>query len=199
MDAGERIGPWFRTFSGVRFFPLNVLPDDINLADIAHHLSMKCRFGGAVKKFISVAEHSILVSRRVDNKLAMWGLMHDAAEAYLGDIVSPCKRSLWYATENEPYKYHNFAHVEEELLIVIADKFGLNVEDYPAVKDTDRRALEIEARHLMGTWESADDLTIDDDCPIYCWTPLEAEREFLARFHEIRDAQRYEGALSERG
>ncbi len=56
---------WMQTCTGQKVDPFNPDPDTINIEDIAHHLSMLCRFTGAVKKFYSVAEHSWLLSRFV--------------------------------------------------------------------------------------------------------------------------------------
>lgn len=84
---------WIQTFTGKRFFFLNPNPDDIDIEDIAHSLSFLCRFTGHPSKFYSVAQHSLIVSAIVNNPRARaWGLMHDAFEAYIGDIASPTKR-----------------------------------------------------------------------------------------------------------
>ena len=79
---------------------MNLHPDDVNIVDIAHSLAMQCRFTGHTKVFYSVAQHSVLVSkllerRGCDHATVLWGLMHDAAEAYLvGDVATPVKKSL---------------------------------------------------------------------------------------------------------
>jgi 5'-deoxynucleotidase YfbR-like HD superfamily hydrolase len=84
---------WIQTFSGVRFFPFAPKGDDINIDDIAHSLSFLCRFTGHTRTFYSVAQHSLIVSAIVRNERARpWALMHDGAEAYIGDISSPMKK-----------------------------------------------------------------------------------------------------------
>lgn len=82
--------------SGKFLNPFHLTVDDFDLFDIAHHLSMICRYNGATKKFYSVAEHCIDVSKHLaqlgyDANIQMAGLLHDADEAYLHDIRSPIK------------------------------------------------------------------------------------------------------------
>lgn len=86
---------WIQTFTGKKF-PLDK-PDPalIDIEGIAHALSLLCRFNGHCTRFCSVAEHSVHVAREIDLDLAMEGLLHDAAEAYLGDVHSPLKAQRW--------------------------------------------------------------------------------------------------------
>ena len=79
------------TFSGLRFWPLDPNPEKILIADIAHALAHQCRFGGHASKFYSVAEHSVHVSKLCLPEHALWGLLHDASEAYLVDLPRPLK------------------------------------------------------------------------------------------------------------
>ena len=82
------------TASGRLVDPFNLRLEDIAIEDIAHSLSMQCRFNGHCARFYSVAEHSVLVSRLVLPKNRLWGLLHDAQEAYLGDIITPIKQQV---------------------------------------------------------------------------------------------------------
>lgn len=89
----------FTTYSGIEFAPTNIQVDNINIKDIAHSLSRICRFNGHIEGFYSVAQHSIKVSERLkdlgyDERVQLCGLLHDAAEAYLGDIPTPVKKYL---------------------------------------------------------------------------------------------------------
>src|SRR5579872_2947230 len=86
--------PWIQTASGLEFPLFEPRLDAINIEDIAHGLSMICRFTGQCARFYSVAEHSVHVSHLVPREDAAWGLLHDAAEAYLGDVASPLKKHL---------------------------------------------------------------------------------------------------------
>src|ERR1700683_336889 len=86
-------GAWIVTFSGRRFYVLDPRPSDVRIEDIAHSLSLQCRFNGHVKNFYSVAQHSVLVSERCDPADALYGLLHDASEAYIGDMSAPLKHT----------------------------------------------------------------------------------------------------------
>lgn len=74
----ERIGDWIQTFTGRQFWPLDPQPDHIDIADIAHALAHDCRFGGHCRRFYSVAEHSVLLSRAVAPEFRLAALMHDS-------------------------------------------------------------------------------------------------------------------------
>ena len=87
------MGDWMLTHAGKHVDPLNVRPEDICLEDIAFALSNISRFGGHVP-FLSVAEHSVRVCMAAPPKLKKAALLHDAAEAYIGDIIWPLKRSI---------------------------------------------------------------------------------------------------------
>ena len=82
----KRKGDWMQTHSGIQFWPLDPRPEDILIEDIAHALSNQCRFAGHCCFHYSVAQHSVLVSENVPAQDAMWGLLHDAGEAYLVDL-----------------------------------------------------------------------------------------------------------------
>ena len=92
-DQG-RVGDWIQTFSGGCFWPLDPRSSEVDIHDIAQSLAMTPRYRGHTVRFYSVAEHSVLVSRAVPPEYALWGLLHDAAEAYTADIPSPLKRSI---------------------------------------------------------------------------------------------------------
>lgn len=89
-----RKGPWMVTRSGHRFYPLDPRPCDVCLEDIGAALGKICRFGGHAQRFYSVAEHSMRVAELLPPKLAMLGLLHDAAEAYVGDMIQPLKKGM---------------------------------------------------------------------------------------------------------
>src|ERR1035441_8982389 len=165
------------TFSGLRFWPLDPNPDDILIADIAHALAHQCRFGGHASKFYSVAEHSVHVSQLCFPEHALWGLLHDASEAYLVDLPRPLKQLPEFA----PYR-----EAERRLQYAVAVRFGLS-EDQPAsVTEADDTMLWIEAHSLL---VSAAVEVIRDTRPPFEITnplpPVEAERLFLRRFKEL--------------
>ena len=117
--------------------------DTIDIHDIAHSLGMICRFGGHIRRFYSVAQHSILVSHLVKPELQMAGLLHDAAEAYLGDVTRPLKRLL-----------PEYQQLEREMETVITTRFELDDLKPPEVAEADMTALVTEAKELCHqNWE----------------------------------------------
>lgn len=110
----ERKGDWMQTFMGRQFWPLDPRSDDVHIDDIAEPLSKLCRYNGHCEGFYSVAEHSVLVSLNVPPEMALEGLMHDAAEAYLGDVIRPIKPFLTGLKE-----------IESKIEKAIAARFGL--------------------------------------------------------------------------
>lgn len=131
---------WIQTYSGRRFNPTNPYVDAIVIQDIAHSLSMQCRFSGHVKKFYSVAQHSVLVSYICDSADALWGLMHDASEAYLVDVPRPLKRSG---------KFDAYLEFEDKMQRAVCKRFGLPEAEPASVKRADKILLSTEARDLM--------------------------------------------------
>lgn len=86
-------GPTLMLASGNRFDLLDPEASEFDIFDIAHGLANVCRYAGQCRSFYSVAEHSILVSEIVPS-FAFEALMHDAAEAFIGDITRPLKALL---------------------------------------------------------------------------------------------------------
>lgn len=129
---------WIQTYSGRQFWPLEPSRAPIDIGDIAHALSLQCRFNGHCRQFYSVAEHSVRVSEAVSGEWALWGLLHDAAEAYLGDLPRPLKQRLAV-----------FEEYEQRLLRHIVSQFGLSWPMPAAVAEADDVLLATEARDLM--------------------------------------------------
>jgi 5'-deoxynucleotidase YfbR-like HD superfamily hydrolase len=140
-----RHGDWFCTRSGKRFYVFDPRAEDVCIEDIAHALSNICRFGGHPSSFYSVAQHSVLVARWLSDQghpkdVVFWGLMHDSAEAFVGDMIWPMKRSE---------ELSNFAVVEHRVMLVIAERFGMAMPEPTAVKQADLVLLATEKRDLM--------------------------------------------------
>lgn len=138
---------WIQTYSGVRFYPLDPLAEEVNIVDIAHALSNNCRFAGHTAEHYSVAQHSVAVSKLVPPEDALWGLLHDAAEAYTGDLPRPIKRYI-----------PQWKQIEERLLDAVAARFNLPLPVPASVWYFDNVLLAMEARDLFAGG------------PMYNWT-----------------------------
>lgn len=127
----------FTTYSGHQIDMSNIRVFDIRSADIVHALTQVCRFSGHCKEFYSVAQHSILVANlcKPEHKLA--GLLHDAPEAYLGDVPTPIKQLL-----------PEYRKIEAELWRNIATAYDLPLTLHESVHYCDRLALAVEADAL---------------------------------------------------
>lgn len=178
---------WMHTFTGQRFYPRAPDLTRYNIRDIAHALSNICRFGGHTKHFYSVAEHSILASEVVASlggtpAEQLWALLHDATEAYMGDIPTPLKATLG-----------DYRDREDALMRYIAADLDLPAHGDGTllpriVKTADRIALVTEARQLVCNTEDWGDGY--HDVPSHPVTvskrhPRASERAFLRRYREI--------------
>ena len=160
---------WIQTYSGVRFDLAAPRAVDVRIVDIAHALSQTVRFGGHGLPY-TVAQHCVLVARHltVENRLA--GLLHDAAEAYVGDVVTPLKHLLGPAYED----------IEHRVMAAIAMHYELESSLPDAVREADRRMLATEVRDVMQTdWP---DLAQPYPEPIEVWDAACAMDEYLDEF-----------------
>jgi len=169
---------WIQTYTIQKFFPLNPNPENIFIEDIAHALSMQCRFSGHVRYFYSVAEHSVHVSNICKPEFAKHALLHDASEAYLVDIPKPLKDSGQF----ESYKQAEFI-----LQNMIYKKFGLNEEEPANVKEADVKMLATEAKFLFSSFHPDWKLPVEPlkDFEIKAYYPEYAKQAFLNRFYEL--------------
>ena len=168
------------TYLGNRFYPLDGRIDSIHLEDIAHGLAYQCRFNGQTSEFYSIAQHSLMVADLVPPELRLAALLHDASEAYLGDVVKPLKALL-----------PNYKDIEKNVEVLIARHFGIPLEIMfdPRIKEADMIALATEKRDLMP--HSAEDwsyLRGFDPLPdaIDPWNPAQAKRSFLIEVNKAR-------------
>ncbi len=172
-------GNWMMTYSGIEFRLLDSDPELVRIGDIAHHLSNICRYTGACKHHFSVAQHSVLVSSQVVGKgHELWGLLHDAAEAYLSDVSAPAKDM-----------FPEVERAEEDILKVIIGKFGLPWPMPDEVKRADAAVTAFEWGVLM---KGSVGITRYSEVkpaqvPVIKMTPEQAERWFLLRFNYLYD------------
>lgn len=169
-DRGHFIG----LSHGRRFYPLDARPEDIEIRDIAAFLSKVCRYGGHCREFYSVAQHSVLVSHVVPAPLALWGLLHDAAEAYIGDLVRPLKIVI-----------PGYKPIEDGIMRAICERFGLSWPAPPEIKHADNIVLATEYRDLMVEPGSWGELPAPLESRIVPWSPGVAEDAFLTRFLQV--------------
>ena len=183
----------FYTVSGKYVNPFELKDSDIDITDIAHALAYTCRFNGHADLFYSVAQHSVLVSdftvlelSDAELELELWGLLHDAAEAYLGDVISPFKHTvLLKDTDGSTISY---AVLERRIMAVIATKYGLDPVEPFEVRRADAALTEAEGWQLQARsnrdekWMPADRTYLGFINPV---GPLEAKNMFLTRFRML--------------
>ena len=173
-------GAWIQTYSGRQFYLLAPKPEDIDIIDIAHALSMMCRFVGHSQKFYSVAQHSILVAQHCKSEFKLHGLLHDASEAYISDLARPIKKLDF----SKDYKI-----VEAKIMEAVHKRFNIvnSEESEQDVKLNDSRALFTEKRDLMKSglmWPGENSFKSYTDI-IDPLLPEKAEYEFYKAFSSI--------------
>lgn len=185
---GWHRGDWLQTYTGRQFYPRSPEAIDVDPEDVAHSLSLQCRFGGHVDRFYSVAEHCVLMSRWVlnetgDRNLALWALLHDATEAYVVDVPRPVKRML-----------RDYAPLERRVMGAVAERFGLGhvvgmgVDVMPPiVQEADGRILLTERNTLMsrhGHWH-LDGMIEPLPVKVTGWSPDLAEHHYLEQLERL--------------
>lgn len=165
-------GDWIQTASGQQFWPMDPQPHEVYLDDIAHALSMLCRFGGHCRRFYSVAEHCVLMARAAPAEFKRWALLHDASEAYLVDVPRPIKPFLI-----------GYDEAEAKIMRAVAIRFNLHLGLPDQVKQMDRAILMDERLQNMAPapvpWSTdGEPLGVT----LQYWSPSCAKYEFLKTF-----------------
>lgn len=170
------VGPSIRLHSGAWLDLLAPESSDFTIEDIAHGLALQCRYAGQCRDFYSVAEHSLLVSDMVgEDPLA--ALLHDAAEAFLGDVTRPLKQML-----------PDYRRIESQMQHAIQERFGISTLPNPAIKRADLRVLAAEQHQIMPA--GTDDWALRDGIEpasvrVRFLSPRAAKAEFLQRFEGL--------------
>lgn len=152
-----------RTFTG-KVFDLKLMAlESISIDDIAHALSNTMRFAGHLKVPYSVAQHSVMVAKHASKENKLAALLHDASEAYIGDMPSPFKKMM------PEYKV-----IEGKLMKVIAEVFSFEYPLNPEIKEIDKNMLVLE-------WAAF----VEDKLPLECWSAEQSKREFLAAYNNL--------------
>jgi 5'-deoxynucleotidase YfbR-like HD superfamily hydrolase len=177
-------GPYLQTVSGRWVNPFDPDPAQLDPGDIARALANQCRFGGHCRVFYSVAQHSVIVSELVEQRGGdvedvFAALMHDATEAYLGDMPHPLKHRSALGAE--------FKAAEDHLEQVILDRFSIKA-DVPEIKRADRALLATERRAFSEeTWHWPELEGVEPlDLALPAWPPDEAARAFAQRYAELQ-------------
>lgn len=177
------MGDWIETHKGIRINPLDPKPELFDIEDIAHSLSMQCRFNGHCSRFYSVAEHSVATAQCLkswgrDGIFALWGLLHDGSEAYMGDLPRPLKRQLAAYLEHE-------AVLQAMIFAKFAGRAPSAAES-AVVTEADNAMLVTEANALTDGRARRWDLPYEPcGVEIMCLSPSAAEASFLAEFAEL--------------
>jgi uncharacterized protein len=172
-----RKGPTIMLQSGAWFDFGAPASSNFTIEDIAHGLSNICRYAGQCRKFYSVAEHSLLVSETA-NGLELEALLHDAAEAFMGDITRPLKQLL-----------PEYKKIENDVEEAILTKFGLTTPLPLEVKHADLRVLAAEQSQIMprGTddWVRKQNV-VPASVIVRHFPPEQAERAFLDCYERLQ-------------
>jgi hypothetical protein len=169
-------------YNGHRVDPFVITPDDINIQNIAHSLSMLCRFGGHTQVFYSVAQHCVRVSEALPKELQLEGLLHDATESIVQDLIRPIKRGIY-----------GYSELENRVWSAISAKFGLRGGLSYETIQADNNALKSEIRQFMldpgrseelssSYWESKEELPPVSEV----WSPTVAKQKYLDAFMRLR-------------
>jgi 5'-deoxynucleotidase YfbR-like HD superfamily hydrolase len=169
------------TFTGKKFFLLKPRLVDIDIRDIAHALSLQCRWTGHSKFHYSVAQHCYYCSFLGPDNEALDRLLHDGSEAYMGDMNRPLKH---FTAAGPAYRRQ-----EAVMQHLICRKFGLSLIEPPSVHIADNQMLYAERAQLMNMKFKEANKWLPDETPapikIKRWSPEKAERKFLKRFQEL--------------
>lgn len=167
---------WILTQSGQQFDLLRPTASMIKPVDIAHALSRLCRFNGHTRAHYSVAQHSLIVASLVPTEHQLVALLHDATEAYIGDMTRPLKAVM------PEYQY-----VENQIWLAVCERFDIQIDLPNCVKHADMVALATERRDLMpehpGEWDCLRSIEPMADAIV----PLPAEYASAAFFSRLMD------------
>lgn len=180
----------FITARSGKYFPFsNPTADDINPLDIASGLSKICRFGGQCRMHYSVAQHSLALADMVKEQpvLRLYALLHDAAEAYIGDLPRPIKHQL-----------PQFMELEQRIMAAVWDWAKLPPELPAEIKYMDTNCVRVEAMHLFNPvpkWVYDYEHLPDYPGKYFVWKPHSYwEMKYINELaHAVGDYRRYCG------
>lgn len=170
------------TYTGRKFDPMTIRPENIDGRDIAHALSMICRGNGHLRRFYSVAQHSLncageAEARRLGQRIVLACLLHDASEAYIADIIRPVKEHLV-----------NYLEIEDKIMEAVFSRFGLDdlsQEEHAAWKRIDDELLETELHVLLPGEEERRPVPLAAEPDLSERPREEVEREYLEKLQKL--------------
>lgn len=178
---------WILTNRGIRFELLAPTADMVHPGDIAFSLARLCRFNGHTSKHYSVAEHCFRAHELVEPEHQLVTLLHDATEAYIGDMVRPLKHAMReYAASRGVLDV--YAQIEHRVWLAICERFDLEPELPDQVKEADMYMLAVERRDLMPAHPDAWDCIQGIELPawrIKPWSAEEARDRYFQRLMEL--------------
>ena len=182
QERNFKMADFIRTFTKIKFYPLEPVAEDIKIEDIAHALSLMTRANGHFADFYSVGQHSTICykeaqARGYSLRVQLACLLHDGSEAYLSDITRPVKACL-----------PQYREIEDTLQTMIYEKFGLDLteREEKEVKSVDDAVLYYEFLEMMGekVFEDVPEIMMKHDFRFRDFTIV--EKEFLAIFEDIK-------------
>jgi len=168
------------TYTGIEFNLANPTPDMIDIVDIATSLARQCRYNGHTMEFWSVASHSIFVASRLPPRLQLAGLLHDAAEAYTGDIATPVKRML-----------SGYEELEDRILLAISKRFSVDklVPLHAKIMEQDKVAQATEVSRFIRS-NNGWDLSMADSARLLPdQSMVHTTQKFLDKFWELYNGE----------
>lgn len=169
------------TRSGRQVSLLDPQYSQIDIGDISHGLAYQCRFNGQTSRFYSIAQHSLMVASILPDHLKLAGLLHDAAEAYVGDVVQPLKVLL-----------PEYQAIENRFTQEIGLRFNVNLDHHAEVKHADLIALATEKRDLLPRercdWDLLKGIRPLDRLTLPM-TPEQSEEAFMRTFFGLLEAR----------
>lgn len=183
IEPENERGAWMSVYTGGKFFPLDPKPEEIFIGDIAHALSLNNRFNGHTKWPYSVAQHSVLCAKYIEgnNNTKLAALLHDATEAYIGDMIRPIK-----------FYMQDFKEIEHKIEKVIMKKFGVvfDKQTQAEVKTIDNLMCSAEKRDLHPTKTYWFNMPDPSSIPkIEPWGHSYAKGQFMRMFNELYNGE----------
>jgi len=167
---------WILTYSGTRFELIMPTGAMVKPQDIAHALARLCRFNGHTREHYSVAQHSLLVAELVPAEHKLQALLHDATEAYVGDMTRPLKQLM-----------PEFQYAERRVWLAICEAFHIEPELHPSIHHADMLALGMERRDLMPAHPEPWECLAGLELPAQTITPWPAEKARYAYFQQLME------------